>query len=49
MTRRKYDYYLITSTDDHNNEYVPLCWQYRAWISDFDGSAGADAYRQRLP
>lgn len=33
-------FYIVPSVDDHNNEYVPKCWQYRAWISGFDGSAG---------
>ncbi|AJC49156.1 aminopeptidase P family protein [Allofrancisella guangzhouensis] len=40
MNEKGYDFYLVPSIDDHNNEYVPECWQYRAWISDFDGSAG---------
>ena len=34
------DYYLVPSIDQHNNEYVPECWQRRPWISGFDGSAG---------
>ncbi|QIV94398.1 aminopeptidase P family protein [Allofrancisella frigidaquae] len=40
MNERGYDFYLVPSIDDHNNEYVPECWQYRSWISGFDGSAG---------
>ena len=40
MTNSGFDYYLVPSVDDHKNEYVPECWQYRAWISGFDGSAG---------
>ncbi|MGQ4003146.1 aminopeptidase P family protein [Francisellaceae bacterium CB52] len=40
MNEKGYDYYLVPSIDNHNNEYVPPCWQYRAWISEFDGSAG---------
>ncbi|MED7819276.1 MULTISPECIES: aminopeptidase P family protein [unclassified Francisella] len=40
MKEKGYDFYLVPSTDDHNNEYLPKCWQYRAWISEFDGSAG---------
>lgn len=40
MQEKGYDFYLVPSIDDHNNEYVPDCWQYRAWISEFDGSAG---------
>ncbi len=35
------DYYYVPSTDAHNNEYVPFYWQRRAWISHFNGSAGA--------
>ena len=34
------DYYLIPSSDPHQNEYVPTCWQRRRWISGFTGSAG---------
>lgn len=40
MQEKDYDLYLVPSIDDHNNEYVPECWQYRAWISGFDGSMG---------
>ncbi len=32
--------YLIPSTDAHQSEYLPAIWQRRAWISNFDGSAG---------
>lgn len=32
--------YLVPSTDPHQSEYVPSCWQRRAWISGFTGSAG---------
>jgi Xaa-Pro aminopeptidase len=32
--------YLIPSTDAHQSEYVPDCWQRRPWISGFTGSAG---------
>lgn len=34
------DAYWVPSTDVHANEYVPACWQRRAWISGFTGSAG---------
>ena len=34
------DYYYIPSNDPHKSEYVPSCWQRRAWISGFTGSAG---------
>ncbi|MBD5784430.1 aminopeptidase P family N-terminal domain-containing protein, partial [Francisella tularensis] len=40
MQEKDYDLYIVPSVDNHNNEYVPKCWQYRAWISCFDGSAG---------
>lgn len=40
MKDRGVDFYLVPSTDQHNNEYVPDCWQRRPWISGFDGSAG---------
>lgn len=32
--------YLVPSSDDHLNEYVPDCWQRRRWLSGFTGSAG---------
>lgn len=34
------DYYFAPSADQHQNEYVPACWQRRQWISGFTGSAG---------
>lgn len=34
------DYYYIPATDPHKNEFPPPCWQRRAWISGFTGSAG---------
>ncbi len=37
---QKCDYYLVPSSDPHKNEYIPECWQRRAWISGFTGSAG---------
>lgn len=40
MRERKLDAYLIPSTDAHLSEYVPACWERRAWISGFTGSAG---------
>lgn len=40
MKAKGYDFYLVPSSDPHNSEYVPACWNYRAWISGFDGSAG---------
>jgi Xaa-Pro aminopeptidase len=32
--------YIIPSTDAHQSEYVPACWQRRAYFSGFTGSAG---------
>jgi Xaa-Pro aminopeptidase len=32
--------YLIPSSDPHQSEYVPQCWQRRPWISGFTGSVG---------
>jgi Xaa-Pro aminopeptidase len=32
--------YLIPSSDPHQSEYVPQCWQRRPWISGFNGSMG---------
>ncbi len=40
MKQHNIDVYLIPSTDAHNSEYVPKCWERRPWISNFDGSAG---------
>ena len=40
MKKNNLDFYFVPARDAHNNEYVPQCWQRRAWISDFDGSAG---------
>ena len=32
--------YYVPSTDAHMSEYLPTCWERRAWISGFTGSAG---------
>lgn len=40
MQAQGVDAYWVPSTDVHANEYVPACWQRRAWLSGFDGSAG---------
>jgi Xaa-Pro aminopeptidase len=34
------DAYIVPSQDPHQNEYVPPCWQRRAYVSGFTGSAG---------
>ena len=40
MREMNIDIYIIPSIDAHNSEYVPACWERRAWISNFNGSAG---------
>jgi Xaa-Pro aminopeptidase len=40
MARAGLAAYLVPSTDPHQSEYVPACWQRRAWLSGFSGSAG---------
>jgi len=40
MKKQHIDYYFVPSADEHNNEYVPACWQRRAFITGFTGSAG---------
>lgn len=40
MKSQGIDFYYVPSSDAHQNEYVPECWQRRAYISGFTGSAG---------
>ncbi len=40
MQQHDIDYYYVPARDAHNDEYAPACWQRRAYISGFDGSAG---------
>ena len=40
MKQHDIDYYFVPARDEHNNEYVPPYWQRRAYISNFNGSAG---------
>ena len=40
MKQAGMDAYYIPSTDPHQSEYVPACWQRRQWLSGFTGSAG---------
>jgi Xaa-Pro aminopeptidase len=40
MRSRGLSGYYIPGTDPHQSEYVPACWQRRAFVSGFDGSAG---------
>ena len=43
LAARELAAYLVPTSDAHQNEYVPECWQRRAWISGFTGSAGLAA------
>ena len=38
MRQEKIDAYYVPSVDPHQSEYVPACWQRRAWLSGFTGS-----------
>jgi len=40
MIKAGLDAYHVPSTDPHQSEYVPACWQRRQWLSGFSGSAG---------
>src|SRR3990167_3184710 len=40
MSDKNVDFYYVPTRDDHNNEYVPPCWQRREWLTDFTGSYG---------
>jgi Xaa-Pro aminopeptidase len=40
MAQQNLDAYILPSSDPHQDEYIPACWQYRTWISGFTGSAG---------
>ena len=40
MKENDLDAYIINGTDPHQSEYVSECWQTRAFISGFTGSAG---------
>jgi Xaa-Pro aminopeptidase len=40
MSEHNVQAYLIPSSDPHQSEYVPQCWQRRPWISGFTGSMG---------
>ena len=32
--------YIVPTADPHNDEYIPVRWQCRQWLTGFDGSAG---------
>jgi Xaa-Pro aminopeptidase len=40
MAKAGVDWLWVPSVDAHLNEYLPDCWQRRAWLSGFTGSAG---------
>lgn len=40
MRQMGVDAYLVPTTDPHQSEYVPECWQRRPRVSGFTGSAG---------
>lgn len=40
MRQREVDAFIVPSTDPHNSEYPAPCFERRAYISGFDGSAG---------
>ncbi len=40
MKKHELSAYVVPSADPHQSEYVADCWQRRAFISGFDGSAG---------
>jgi Xaa-Pro aminopeptidase len=48
MSEQGVDAYFVPSVDPHQSEYVPLCWQRRAWLSGFDGSAGDVLVTQKM-
>jgi len=38
MREAKLDYYFVSNSDPHQNEYLPECWQRYQYISGFTGS-----------
>jgi len=40
MAKHELDAYYVPSVDPHQSEYVPACWQRRAWLTGFTGSMG---------
>jgi Xaa-Pro aminopeptidase len=41
LTRRKLDGFVVTTADQHQNEYVPPSEERLAWLTGFTGSLGA--------
>ncbi len=40
MSSHAIDVWIVPSADPHQSEYVAECWQARAWMTGFSGSAG---------
>ncbi|MDR1583207.1 MAG: aminopeptidase P family protein [Prevotellaceae bacterium] len=49
LKNRGVDAIIIPSNDPHFSEYPAECWQYRKWISGFNGSAGSLTVRLSPP
>jgi Xaa-Pro aminopeptidase len=41
LKKRNLDGFIVTTADQHQNEYVPACEQRLAWLTGFSGSLGA--------
>jgi len=41
LARRGLDGFIVTTADEHQNEYVPACEERLAWLTGFTGSLGA--------
>jgi Xaa-Pro aminopeptidase len=41
LAKRKLDGFVVTTADQHQNEYVPACEERLAWLTGFSGSLGA--------
>jgi Xaa-Pro aminopeptidase len=48
LGRRGLDGFLIPRSDEHQNEYVPLCAERLAWLTGFTGSAGMAIVLQEI-
>ena len=40
LAKRKLDGFVVTTADQHQNEYVPACEERLAWLTGFSGSLG---------
>ena len=41
LAKRRLDGFVVTTADQHQNEYVPACEERLAWLTGFSGSLGA--------